>query len=662
MYLWLILLSLPLTWADFRMKLEPKEQTRLRGEPFTANCIVDSTSLMTKAKWLSPHGELVRTKSSMNTRGTYLILNERLHIPAVSSEHAGNFTCIMSGRENGSNFLLQDISTLRVVEEPYVQISPEQKMDQRVEFGATVQLRVKVEAFPRLTDHRWVCHRTGNSTNHRETVNEENNRLESSLLLVRVGEAESGSYTFLASNGRANASLTFHLHVNGLPRISRFFRWVLGSTGTIVLLLIFFVVLLFYKYKQKPKYEVRWKIIEAVNGNDYTFIDPTQLPYNEKWEFPRERLRLGKVLGAGAFGKVVEAMAYGMADGQEVTTVAVKMLKPSAHSIEREALMSELKILSHLGQHANVVNLLGACTHGGPVLVITEYCCFGDLLNFLKQKAQSLSDCDHATIYMNKALLKEILSSDGYLAMKPSADSKAPTSAQSPLTETQGDEEPVSVDDLRGFAHQVAQGMDFLSSKNCIHRDLAARNILLTQGRVAKICDFGLARDIMNDTNYVVKGNARLPVKWMAPESIFDCIYTVQSDVWSYGILLWEIFSLGSSPYPGIAVDTRFYKQLRAGCHMDRPATASPEIYAIMRQCWRLEASQRPTFQQVVKLLGQQMDQPFEPVYANLSGDGEDMDEEDIKPQESPCCQSPTHSTCWTGIDTLPLINPYSKM
>ncbi|XP_078267277.1 macrophage colony-stimulating factor 1 receptor-like [Rhinoraja longicauda] len=577
MYLWLTLLSLPLTWAEFRMEMEPKEQTQLRGEPFTATCTVHSSSLRFNVMWFSPHGEPVPAESSKNFDGNFG-LSKKLHIPAVSSEHAGNFTCTSSGKENGSNVMLWAVSTLRVVDEPYVQIYTEQKMDLRVEFGANVQLRVMVEAFPRLTEHGWVYHRTGNSTDHRETFNEENNRFESTLLLVRVMDTESGSYTFLASNGQANSSHTFHLHVNRRPGISQFFRWLLGGTGTLVLFLIVLVVLLFYQYKQKPKYEVRWKIIEAVNGNDYIFIDPTQLPYNEKWEFPRERLRLGKVLGAGAFGKVVEAMAYGLDDGQEVTTVAVKMLKPSAHSIEREALMSELKILSHLGQHTNVVNLLGACTHGGPVLVITEYCCFGDLLNFLKQKAQSLSDCDHEKLYKNTALLKEILSSDGYLAMRPSADSTAPTPAKSPLPETKGDEEPVSVDDLRRFAHQVAQGMDFLSSRNCIHRDLAARNILLTRDRVAKICDFGLARDIMNDTNYVVKGNARLPVKWMAPESIFDCVYTVQSDVWSYGILLWEIYSLGSSPYPGIAVDTRFYKHLRAGFHMDKPATASPEM------------------------------------------------------------------------------------
>lgn len=153
------------------------------------------------------------------------------------------------------------------------------------------------------------------------------------------------------------------------------------------------------------------------------------------------------------------------------------------------------------------------------------------------------------------------------------------------------------------FSLEVAQGLDFLSSKNCIHRDIAARNVLLSERRVAKICDFGLARDIRNDDSYIVKGNARLPVKWMSPESIFHCVYTVQSDVWSYGVLLWEIFSLGRSPYPNIAVDTNFYKMIKDGRHMERPDFAPTEMYELMSRCWDLQPTLRPTFKTIGQLI-----------------------------------------------------------
>ncbi|KAB1259432.1 Fibroblast growth factor receptor 4 [Camelus dromedarius] len=290
------------------------------------------------------------------------------------------------------------------------------------------------------------------------------------------------------------------------------------------------------------------------------------LPLDPLWEFPRDRLVLGKPLGEGCFGQVVCAEAFGMDPSRpdQASTVAVKMLKDNASDKDLADLVSEMEVMKLIGRHKNIINLLGVCTQEGPLYVIVECAAKGNLREFLRARRPQGPD----------------LSPDG------------PRSSEGPL----------SFPALVSCAYQVARGMQYLESRKCIHRDLAARNVLVTEDNVMKIADFGLARGIHHIDYYKKTSNGRLPVKWMAPEALFDRVYTHQSDVWSFGILLWEIFTLGGSPYPGIPVEELF-SLLREGHRMDRPPHCPPELYGLMRECWHAAPSQRPTFKQLVEAL-----------------------------------------------------------
>ncbi|XP_068588440.1 receptor-type tyrosine-protein kinase FLT3 [Cebidichthys violaceus] len=424
------------------------------------------------------------------------------------------------------------------------------------------------------------------------------------------------------------------------------------KVGSLILLLtlaIVSVVLVYFVKKKKPQYQPQLQIIQMVgpNDNDYIYINFKEFGYDLKWEFPRENLELGEELGSGAFGMVVQATAYGINKPGVSQQVAVKMLKEKHQTVEKEALMSELKMLSHIGHHANIVNLLGACTDSGPTYLIFQYCCNGDLLNYLKTNRERYHKCvtdafnkdQFSSLYHNlqprKSFSELDTAVDNYVPMyscttrgqenialltvnSGDMDSFEDPMIHEDLDDQTEDLQTLTFDDLLSFAFQVAKGMEFLSSKNCIHRDLAARNVLVTKGRRVKIGDFGLARDIDNDSNYVVRGNVRLPVKWMAPESTFQGIYTMKSDVWAYGILLWEIFSLGVTPYPGMKVDHMFYSMIERGFKMDCPYYANESVYGMMCKCWALDPSNRPSFSKLVSFMCDQLTDREEQLYHDM--------------------------------------------
>ncbi|XP_034267204.1 vascular endothelial growth factor receptor 2 [Pantherophis guttatus] len=546
-----------------------------------------------------------------------------LFLHNITLQDSGEYVCIALDRKSKTRHCLVKHLT---VYEPVAPAITGHPQNQTTNIGETIEV---------------VCTASGIPSPHITWFKNNNSLIEDSgivlkdgnqrLTIRRVRKEDEGLYMCHACNVLGCTKAAAFFEVEGTDEKTNLELIILVGTAIIAMFFWVLLVIILRTVKRANGGELKTGYLSII-------MDPDEVPMDEqcerlaydanRWEFPRDRLKLGKPLGRGAFGQVIEADAFGIDKTTTCSTVAVKMLKEGATHSEHRALMSELKILIHIGHHLNVVNLLGACTKpGGPLMVIVEYCKFGNLSVYLRSKRNDFVPYKSNNIRSGRghsdfsADLKKRLDS---IASSQSSASSGFGEERSLSEVEEGErtsEDPckasLSLEDLICYSFQVARGMEFLASRKCIHRDLAARNILLSENNVVKICDFGLARDIYKDPDYVRKGDARLPLKWMAPETIFDRVYTIQSDVWSFGVLLWEIFSLGASPYPGVKIDEDFCRRLKEGTRMRPPDYTTPEMYQTMLDCWHGEPKQRPTFSDLVESLGNLLQ-------ANVHKDGKD--------------------------------------
>ncbi|XP_062519626.1 tyrosine-protein kinase RYK-like isoform X2 [Corticium candelabrum] len=260
-----------------------------------------------------------------------------------------------------------------------------------------------------------------------------------------------------------------------------------------------------------------------------------------------------EVLGQGAFGLVQRGS---LAKDGQLIPVAIKSLKDTWNMTDVLEFVRESCMMASF-HHPNILGVSGVCldmSNGRSPLILVPFMVNGDLKTFLQKSRIG--------------------------------------------TKEDEDKTDISGIQLLSFCIQIAQGMEYLSNLLIVHRDLAARNCMLDERMVVKVGDFGLSRDIYSHNYYRMGSKGRVPVKWMAPESLTDNIYTVYTDVWSFGVTMWEIYSHGKVPYPGIP-NYEVLEYIENGHRLSKPKLCSTEVFAFALKCWEWNANDRPSFHEL---------------------------------------------------------------
>uniref|UniRef100_A0A668ANN3 receptor protein-tyrosine kinase n=1 Tax=Myripristis murdjan TaxID=586833 RepID=A0A668ANN3_9TELE len=275
----------------------------------------------------------------------------------------------------------------------------------------------------------------------------------------------------------------------------------------------------------------------------------------------RHNIVLKRELGEGAFGKVFLAECYNLSPDQDKILVAVKTLKEASENARKD-FHREAELLTNL-QHEHIVTFYGVCVESDPLIMVFEYMKHGDLNKFLRAHGPDA-----------------VLMAEGQ------------TTRPVELTQSQ----------MLHIAQQIAAGMVYLASQHFVHRDLATRNCLVGENLLVKIGDFGMSRDVYSTDYYRVGGHTMLPIRWMPPESIMYRKFTTESDVWSLGVVLWEIFTYGKQPWYQLS-NNEVIECITQGRVLQRPRTCPKEVYDLMLGCWQREPHMRLNIKEIHGLL-----------------------------------------------------------